>query len=269
MLNAAGIPDSQPYAIGAAPLSSQKLAVLPDGEIVVAQVENSDDVEVQRYDTHGNPIGGEILPPSDGNVIDPASMSVTVMPNGGFAVSWKSIISNSNPREELSHIQLVDANGNLVGNQAQTDFTFTTLFGAPLARVTPLANGGFVASWRHIVNNGNTSKVSRPTTRAETQSAASSVPRHRRVRRYLARVFALSSGGFAVILETGDDTNSRQNLHIYDNDGNYVGGVRMEGAGDGSDFSNMSWLTRPMATPLCCISWKTTPWCRAASPFRP
>ena len=121
--NAAGIPDSQPYAIGPAPLSTQKLAVLPDGEIVVAQVENSDEVEVQRYDTHGNPIGGEILPPSDGNVIDPGSMSVTVMPNGGFAVSWESIISNSNPREELSHIQLVDANGNLVGNQAQTDFT--------------------------------------------------------------------------------------------------------------------------------------------------
>ena len=89
--------------------------------MVVAQVENSDEVEVQRYDTHGNPIGGEILPPSDGNVIDPASMSVTVMPNGGFAVSWESTISNSNPREELSHIQLVDANGNLVGNQAQTD----------------------------------------------------------------------------------------------------------------------------------------------------
>ena len=150
------VPDSQPYAIGPAPLSTQKLAVLPDGEIVVAQIENSDEVEVQRYDTHGNPIGSEILPPSDGNVIDPASMSVTVMPNGGFAVSWESIISSSNPREELSHIQLVDANGNLVGNQAQTDFTYTTLFGAPLPRVTPLANGGFVVSWRGIINNGNT-----------------------------------------------------------------------------------------------------------------
>ena len=67
----------------------QSLAVLPDGEIVVAQVENNDEVEVQRYDTHGNPIGSEILPPSDGNAVDPESTSVTVMPNGGFAVTWE------------------------------------------------------------------------------------------------------------------------------------------------------------------------------------
>ncbi|HEY5064285.1 MAG TPA: Ig-like domain-containing protein, partial [Xanthobacteraceae bacterium] len=244
--NAAGIPDSQPYAIGPAPLSTQKLAVLPDGEIVVAQVENSDEVEVQRYDTHGNAIGGEILPPSDGNVIDPGSMSVTVMPNGGFAVSWESIISNSNPREELSHIQLVDANGNLVGNQAQTDFSYTTVFGAPLPRVTPLANGGFVASWRGIVDNGNTYEGVQAYN--ASGNAVGSLIEFSDLGAFgstFARVFALSSGGFAVVLETADDTNSRQNLHIYDNDGNYVGDVRMEGAGDGSDFSNMSLANQP------------------------
>ena len=83
-------------------------------------------------------------------------MSVTVMPNGGFAVGWESNHSTSHPREELSHVQLVDANGNLVGNQAQTDFSYTSVFGVPLPRVTPLANGGFVTSWRGIVDNGNT-----------------------------------------------------------------------------------------------------------------
>jgi hypothetical protein len=242
--NAAGRPDSQPYAIGPAPLSTQKLAVLPDGEIVVAQIENSDEVEVQRYDTHGNPIGSEILPQSDGNVIDPASMSVTVMPNGGFAVSWESIISSSNPREELSHIQLVDANGNLVGNQAQTDFAYTTVFGAPLPRVTPLANGGFVVSWRGIINNGNTydgvqvynasgNAVGGLIEYSDISASGST----------FARVFALPGGGFAVGLQGPDPADG--NLLIYDNSGDYVGDVPMEYAGDGSDVSEMLLANQP------------------------
>ena len=244
--NAAGVPDSQPYAIGPVPTSKQSLAVLPDGEIVVAQVENDNEVQVQRYDTHGNPIGGEILPPSDGNEIDPGSMSVTVMPNGGFAVGWGSIVSPSQPRPEVAHVQLIDANGNLVGNQATAQFTFTSIFGAPIPRVTPLANGGFVTSLRGIIDNG----VDNEGVQAydangnpvgglhefQDQSAFGST---------FARVFALPQGGFGVVLETADDTGSRQNLHIYDNNGNYIGDVRMEDTGDGSDVSNMFLANQP------------------------
>ena len=244
--NAAGVPASQPYTIGPSGVLRPSLAVLPDGEIVFAQIENGDEVHVQRYDALGNPIGSEILPPSDGNVIDPGSMSVTVMPHGGFAVGWESIISNSNPREELSHVQLVDANGNLVGNQAQTDFSYTSVFGVPLPRVTPLANGGFVTSWRGIVDNGNTYEgVQAYDANGNAVGSLLEFQDQSAFGTTFARVFALPEGGFAVVLETADDTNSRQNLHIYDNGGNYVGDVRMEDAGDGSDFSNMLLANQP------------------------
>ena len=244
--NAAGVPASQPYTIGPSGVLRPSLAVLPDGEIVFAQIENGDEVHVQRYDALGNPIGSEILPPSDGNVIDPGSMSVTVMPHGGFAVGWESIISNSNPREELSHVQLVDANGSLVGNQAQTDFSYTSVFGVPLPRVTPLANGGFVTSWRGIVDNGNTYEgVQAYDANGNAVGSLLEFQDQSAFGTTFARVFALPEGGFAVVLETADDTNSRQNLHIYDNGGNYVGDVRMEDAGDGSDFSNMLLANQP------------------------
>ena len=83
-------------------------------------------------------------------------------------------------------------------------------------------------------------------------------------------VFALPQGGFAVVLEDAVPTRTaaRENLHIYDNGGNYVGDVRMEDAGDGSDFSNMLLANQPTATLLSCMTWRTTPWCRAARPFR-
>ena len=240
------MPGSQPYTIGPSGVLRPSLAVLPDGEIVFAQIENGDEVHVQRYDALGNPIGSEILPPSDGNVIDPGSMSVTVMPNGGFAVGWESIISTSNPREELSHVQLVDANGNLVGNQAQTDFSYTSVFGVPLPRVTPLANGGFVTSWRGIVDNGNTYEgVQAYNANGNAVGSLLEFQDQSAFGTTFARVFALPEGGFAVVLETADDTNSRQNLHIYDNNGNFVGDVRMEDTGDGSDFSNMLLANQP------------------------
>ena len=242
--SAAGVPDSQPYTIGPTNSTRQSLAVLPDGEIVVAQVENNDEVEVQRYDTHGNPIGREILPPSDGNAVDPESTSVTVMPNGGFAVTWESVISVINPIEEVSHTQLVDANGNLVGNQAQTDFTYTALFGVPNPRVAPLANGGFVVSWRGIINNGNTydgvqvynasgNAVGGLIEYSDISASGST----------FARVFALPGGGFAVGLQGPDPADG--NLLIYDNSGDYVGDVPMEYAGDGSDISEMLLANQP------------------------
>ncbi len=239
--NAAGVPESQPYAIGAATPSRQILAVLPDGEIVVAQVENGNEVHVQRYDTHGNLIGSEILPPSDGNTIDPSSMSVTVMPNGGFAVSWESIVSTQgHTPTELAHVQLVDANGNLVGNQATAQFTFTSLFGAPLPRITPLADGGFAVSWRGIIDNGaNNEGVQAYDANGNPVGSLHEFQDESAFGATFARVFALPQGGFAVVLETADDTGSRQNLHIYGNDGNYIGDVRMEDTGDGSDFDNM------------------------------
>ena len=111
--------------------------------------------------------------------------------------------------------------------------------------MTPLANGEFVASWRGIVDNGNTYEgVQAYNASGNAVGSLVEYPDIGAFGATFARVFALSSGGFAVVLETGDDTNSRRNIHIYDNDGNYVGDVRMEGAGDGG-LGNMSLANQP------------------------
>jgi hypothetical protein len=231
--DAAGVPQREPFAVGSSVLPPA-LAVLPDGEIVFAQVEGTE-VHVQRYDAHGNPIGSEILPPSDGGSIDPHSMSVTPMPNGGFAVSWASR-NGPAPKNRVpveTHVQLVDADGNLVGNQATRDVTYSTLFGAPHPTVVPLADGGFVIDWRGIVNidnNVNGFAVSDVFQAYDASGNAvggiSKFTAQTAFGSVLARVFALPDGGFAVGLADALAADGiPNNLLIYDNNGNQVGDV--------------------------------------------
>jgi hypothetical protein len=244
--DAAGVPRREPFAVGSF-VSRPALAVLPDGETVLAQVEGTE-VHVQRYNALGNPIGNEILPPSDGGSIDPSSMSVTPMPNGGFAVSWASR-NGPAPRGRVpvvTHVQLVDADGNLVGNQATRDVTYSTIFGAPHPTVVPLADGGFVIDWRGIVNIDNVNGFAISDvfqaydasgnavggiSKFTAQTAFGSV---------LARVFALPDGGFAVGLADALAADGiPNNLLIYDNNGNQVGDVRLADAGDGAEFNQI------------------------------
>jgi hypothetical protein len=238
--NAVGVGGGQPVAIGPSGVFRPSLAVLPDGEIVFAQVGSGNQVEVQRYDALGNPIGSEILPPSDGHNIDSGSMSVTPMPKGGFAVSWASLqaqLGNGSRLVEETHVQLVDADGNLVGNQATSVVTYSTIFGSPHPYVTPLADGGFVIYWRGVFDPGQVGEIQAYDASGNAAGGITQFPSQTAFGTVFLRVFALPEGGFAVAPSTADAP--ARNLSIYDNNGNSVGDVPMEYAGDGSVDSYM------------------------------
>src|SRR5882762_9318634 len=61
--SANGTPDPQPVAVGTS-TQLRNPTILPDGEIVLIQTVNNNEVHVQRYDAHGNTIGSEIVPVS-------------------------------------------------------------------------------------------------------------------------------------------------------------------------------------------------------------
>ena len=237
--NSAGLPETQLVAIGPSGVLKPSLAVLPDGEIVFAQVLNNNEVDVQGYDEFGNPIGNEILPPSDGGGIDPASMSVTPMPDGGFAVSWASRQPGGTIGRviEETHVQLVDADGNLVGNQATRVVTYSTIYGAPHPYVTPLADGGYTIYWRGIIDAGLVNEVQAYDANGNPAGSIIQFPSQTAYGTVYLRVFALPDGGFAVAPATADAPY--RELSIYDNNGNSVGEVPMEYAGDGSVYSYM------------------------------
>jgi ribosomal protein S11 len=237
--DAAGAVVSQPYAIGpdGAALRS---AVLKGGEIAALQNANGQQYEVQRYDTQGNPIGSLIVLPSDGNNV--AYPFLTALPNGNFAATWTSLLPGS-PRGHVlarEHVQIIDANGNLVGNQVATDFDFGTLFGAPQTTVTQLANGGFVLSWHGIYDNGILNDaVQAYDANGNAVGSLIEIPDVTPFGAVLARVFALPQGGFAVGLSAA--VPGDHNLQIYDNNGNHVGDVQMADGGNpnGTDYSNI------------------------------
>jgi hypothetical protein len=229
-----GTPDPQPFAVGTS-TQLRNPTILPDGEIVLIRTVNNNEVHVQRYDAHGNTIGSEIVPVSDGNPAN--SIFTTARPGGGFFLSWMSIVSGGSNPEQISHIQIVDANGGLVGTPVTTDFTFTTLFGAPKATVTPLADGGFVVSWRGTIDGGIVDRVQAYDANRNAVGGPIEFTSFGPFGTTRALVYALPDGGFAVSLQSADPAN--HNLLIYDNGGNAVGEVRMHDASDGTGFSSI------------------------------
>ena len=238
--SAAGVPESQQFTIGNSD-QARNPTILRNGEIVVQEVVNTNEVHLQRFDLQGNPLGGEIAPIGDG--LDIEGIRMIARPEGGFVVHWFSLISSgggpSNP-EFRAHLQIVDAAGNLVGTAATTDLEFTTLFGAPegTSSVTPLVNGGFVVRWRGIVENGEAADRvqafdagGNPVGSPVFFEALTSFGSTR------ALVFALPEGGYAIGLQAGNPADHDE-LLIYDNNGSPVGGVRMHDLGDGTDASS-------------------------------
>jgi hypothetical protein len=247
--SAAGVPESQQYAIGVAG-QSRVAGILPDGDIVTYHVDSGNDLHLQRYDVHGNPLGGDIHPVgAAGNIQN--TVHVAQLAGGGFAIAWASNTTVPDPDPNVRphqfvqlYTQAVDANGNLVGTANERDFGFTSIFGAPNENITPLANGGYVVWGRSTIDNGQSVDIVQAYDangnpvgdRIEFVSiTAFGVTR--------ALAYALPDGGFAVGLQSADPAS--HNLLIYDNNGNSVGEVRMHDPADGTGSSSFVLANRP------------------------
>jgi hypothetical protein len=230
--SAAGVPEAQSFAIGTT-IPFQRPVVLPNGQILTLRPVDDDGIHLQRYDTHGNPIGSEIVAPNgdDEGIFGGGTITVTTLSDGRLALSWPSYLGDDPDQNALVrwHLQLIDADFDPIGAPITRDFTFTTIFGTPLVSLKPLANGGFVVKWTGVYApdlvemvqafDADGNQVGSPVT-FESQSAFGTSRAH---------VYELPSGGYAIAVQGGNPDH--HNLRIYDNDGNKVGEVRMQDPG--------------------------------------
>jgi Ca2+-binding RTX toxin-like protein len=237
--SATGVPESQRYAVGG-DAELRNPFILPNGQIVTNRIENDNELYLQRYDTHGNPIGAQIHPLNGPDGIQ-STIRVEPLAGGGFAVTWAANYQIDPNEPEVGvklYTQVVDANGNLVGTSNERDFGFSPLFGAPFGTITPLANGGLVVHARGTEVGGQLVDVVQ-TYDANGNPVGAQIEFQSQTAFGTTRalVFALPEGGFAIGLQAANEPD-HEYLLIYDNNGSLVGEVRMHDIGDGTGASS-------------------------------
>ncbi len=131
------------------------IAALEDGGFVVAWRSYGQDgsnygVYLQRYDAGGNAAGSETLVNTHtfNNQLEP---SVTGLAGGGYVVTWQSQYQDGSGRGVYA--QIFDASGRAVGGEFRV--TDVTASDQQKAVVIALADGGFVASWASLGQDGD------------------------------------------------------------------------------------------------------------------
>ena len=241
--SAEGVPESQSYRLDLDALGMRFGTILPNGEIVLTKlINNSEDLSIQRFDTHGNPIGAEIAMPNDGfRLVGGNNQTVTALSGGGFVVSWMTLLLPETVHQPLhlrTHVVFVDAQGN-AGNEivVPNDVDMTTAFGLPRAPVTVLENGNFVVYWRGVQTSPGQYLQQGQVFDADGTPVSGMISFAEYPGSGIVRLIALPQGGFAVAPDVTSQVDRANNLQIYDNNGGHVGDVRLEDLGDGSDAS--------------------------------
>lgn len=124
------------------------IAALGDGGYVVTWTSfgqgDMTGIYGQRYDAHGNPLGGEF---AVATAASESSSSVSGLNDGGFVVSWLSYAPDENAF--TLYAQRYDAQGVAAGAAVQVD---DPADGQPVFPATAaLADGGYVVAWATIV----------------------------------------------------------------------------------------------------------------------
>ena len=131
------------------------VTALGGGGFVVAwmsfgQDGNGNGIYGQRYDSDGNPVGGEFQVNSY-TASDQIGPTVTALGDGSFVVSWTSRFQDGSGYGVFG--QRYDSDGNPVGTEFQINsFSDSEQYGPT---VTPLADGGFAIAWTSDVLDGS------------------------------------------------------------------------------------------------------------------
>jgi hypothetical protein len=132
-----------------------RVTALPDGGFVVVWQSDGQDgsalgIYGQRFDSQGNPVGGEFQV----NTATPDNQSgshVTALADGGFLVAWNSYDPVAS--EYAVFGQRYDGQGNPVGGEFQ--MIDTTSPSGLRPRLAGLPDGGFVVTWHSPDGDGN------------------------------------------------------------------------------------------------------------------
>ena len=130
------------------------VAALKNGGYVVAWQgldSSQTGIFLQRYDSNGSKLGGQVRVNSVTSN-DQEDPSVAVLSGGGFVVSWTS--EHQDGDGYGIYAQRYDANGNRLGTEFRVNTQ--TIGDQTDSVVTALADGGYVISWTHSLDGGQT-----------------------------------------------------------------------------------------------------------------
>lgn len=102
-------------------------------------------IKLQRYDTAGVKLGGEILVESSA-VGDQTVPSVTTLSNGGFVVTWQTADTTQDGSGTAIKARVYDASGAALGNEFLVESQ--TVGDQTKPSVTALTSGNFVVTWQ-------------------------------------------------------------------------------------------------------------------------
>lgn len=218
------------------------IATLEDGSFLVSWVSedqnNGDPVVIfegdpgiyaKRYDTNGLVQGGEFLvsplftrhSTSIVNMLSPPA--ITVLKDGGFAVSWESF-DNYDPTKTNIYAQRYDAGGMPLGSEFLVN-TYTTNDQSNPS-ITGMKDGGFVVSWSSNNQDGSGSGiyVQRYDAIGMAQGNEFLVNTFTTNDQSNPSIVALEDGGFVVSWESNDQDGSGAGIFgkRYDASGNII-----------------------------------------------
>ncbi len=107
---------------------------------------NTSDVYQQRFSSSGQPIGDSFKVNISGDEVYLSEKSVAALTDGGWVVSWNSVIGQDGNREQTIFQRRFAADGQPVGEVVRVNsLRENSEYGYPI--VTPLSDGGWFTQW--------------------------------------------------------------------------------------------------------------------------
>jgi hypothetical protein len=130
------------------------VAVAPDGSFVIAWQSNGQDgsgwgVYAQRYDSNGNPLGGEFRV-NTYIAGDQTSPKIAMAGDDSFVITWQS--NNQDGNGWGAYAQRYDANGNALGGEFRVNTTTVDQQQSP--SIGMAGDGSFVIAWQSHNQDG-------------------------------------------------------------------------------------------------------------------
>ena len=200
-----------------------KVTALEDGGYVVSyQAQESGtsnwDVYLQRFASDGSPVGTEVL--VNTSDYDERGVDIASLSNGGYVVSWMSMISS--PNTSQIKMQIFDDQGLPVGTEISVS---GTTYGPAQAATTVLENGNIVVTWRETQPDTSSMDILAKIYSADGSLLVDKFQVNTQVTgtQQSPSIDSLSDGGFIVSYDSGDGAGYGVFAQRFDANGNLVG----------------------------------------------
>ena len=196
---------------------------LKDGGYVVSwqsdSSEDGKDIHLQKYDSEGKPVGGEVVVNEDvtANQVMP---SIDALENGGFVVVWQSDSANSG-QETYARAYNQDMSAS-----SQIHIDSATEGDQTLPAVSGLSDGGFVTTWISHDESGATVNLQRFDSTGNPvgeERVVSELTDFNLFSNVTPEVTGLNDGGYVVVFSDKDSDGNGVYYQRYDANNNEVG----------------------------------------------